>query len=215
MHTLTLLLAVPACQERPRKVPAQAHPKVDPLRVDTAIDDGVKFLRTQLQAMERPFVHASEQGAPEPNYVELVLWTWLHAGVSEDDPDFDRMPAKTAAGKVATTYKVSLQALILQKLNLGKYQWRIAQCAQFLVDNQCESGQWCTGHETEVGGFQLPKEEPKVETEGSGKPADNKKRGDLISDSVPSARNSSLENRDPEVIRRLLPGAAPAAGESA
>jgi hypothetical protein len=171
-----LLLAFVVAQDKPKKVPAQAHPKVDQLRVDQAIDDGVKFLRTQLKQMEQEFVHAWEQGAPAQNYLELVLWTWVHAGVPEDDAEFQAMLSKMLAGKLTTTYKVSLQALILQKLNAEKYQWRIAQCAQFLVDNQCQNGQWCYGHETDVTEFQPPKEEPKVETEGTGKPADSKKK---------------------------------------
>jgi hypothetical protein len=166
---MTLLLSALLLlgQPKPKKVPGQAHPKVDQAKVDAAIDDGVKFLRTKFKEMEQRFIHAWEEKAPEQDHLELVLWTFLHAGVTPDDADFARMLQKMLEAKLTTTYKVSLQAMILQKLDSEKYQWRIAQCGQFLIDNQCENGQWCYGHETEVDQFKPPKEEPKVETEGT------------------------------------------------
>ena len=33
----------------------------------------------------------------------------------------------------------------LESYDRKKYQYRIAQCAQFLVDNQCKNGQWDYG----------------------------------------------------------------------
>jgi hypothetical protein len=35
--------------------------------------------------------------------------------------------------------------MILEELDRVKYQLRIAQCAQFLIDNQCQNGQWGYG----------------------------------------------------------------------
>ena len=58
------------------------------------------------------------------------------------------------------TYDVSLQAMILEEIDRVKYQARIAQCAQFLVDNQCPNGQWSYGEpdpfakDTPTGGRQ-------------------------------------------------------------
>ena len=43
------------------------------------------------------------------------------------------------------TYAVSLLAMSLESYDRKKYQYRIAQCAQFLVDNQCKNGQWDYG----------------------------------------------------------------------
>ncbi len=155
-------------QDKPKKgdgkIPGVAHPKVDQARVDEAIDNGVKFLRPKKKETDQGFVHAWEQGAPEQNYAELVLYTFLHAGVSEEDPDFQRLLTKMLSDKLTTTYKTCLQAMILQQLNAEKYQWRIAACAQFIIDNQCKNGQWCYGHETNVDEFKPPKEEPKFET---------------------------------------------------
>jgi hypothetical protein len=168
---LFTLIALQGNKEKPKVVPGQAHPKVDQARVDAAIDNGVKFLRTQKKQTENKFVHAWETGAPQQDYSELVLYTMLHAGVPEDDPDFKYYLDKMLGEKLTTTYKVCLQAMILQQLNVEKYQWRIAACAQFIIDNQCENGQWCYGHETNVDDFKPPKEEPKtIGTEGLAKP---------------------------------------------
>src|SRR6185503_5483267 len=50
--------------------------------------------------------------------------------------------------KLERTYKVVLQAMVLEELHRVKYQVRIAQCAQFLIDNQCQNGQWSYGTPT-------------------------------------------------------------------
>lgn len=169
-----------------KKVPGQAHPKVDQARVDAAIDDGVKMLRGKMSEIEREFTHAWEQGAPAQNYLELVLYTWVHAGVDENDPDFKRMLDRVLAKKLTSTYQTSVQAMLLQKLDPARYQWRIAQCAQFLVDNQCENGQWCYGHETDVAEFPEPKEQPKIETAGEkAEPKKPAKGGTSVNKQVP------------------------------
>jgi hypothetical protein len=75
---------------------------------------------------------------------------------------------------IHTTYTAALQAMALQKINPKKYQWRIAQCAQFLVENQCENGQWDYGEKI-VSDFKPPKEEPPtISTDGEKKPAAKK-----------------------------------------
>src|SRR5262249_34389998 len=59
-----------------------------------------------------------------------------------------------AASKLERTYKVSLQALILEELDRVSYQGRIAHCPQSLLDNQCRTGQWSYGEPSpHVGGI--------------------------------------------------------------
>lgn len=111
--------------------------KPDPRKIDEAITHGVGFLR----GADRP-------GYPDrqiPNCDELVLWTFVHAGVPETDTLFGELEKAMLEGPLEKTYKVALQAMILEELDRVKYQGRIAQCAQFLADNQCSNGQWSYG----------------------------------------------------------------------
>jgi len=79
---------------------------------------------------------------------ELVLLAFLQAGVSQDDPTVQRLLRQILAEKLERTYCVSLQAMVLTKLDPEKYRHRLAECAQFLVDNQCINGQWSYGTPT-------------------------------------------------------------------
>ena len=114
-------------------------PVIDAARVDQAIQRGIAWLRT----------------APYPaNYWmsanELILWTFVHAGVPETDPEFQRRLKEMLDAPLERTYRVALQAMILEELDRAAYQYRIWQCAQFLVDNQCLNGQWNYGTPTEM-----------------------------------------------------------------
>src|SRR5579864_2350273 len=111
--------------------------KPDPKKIDEAINRGVSFLR----GAERP-------GYPDrqiANCDELVLWTLVHAGVPESDALFQELLQSMLEGPLERTYKVAFQAMILEELDRVRYQGRIAQCAQFLADNQCGNGQWSYG----------------------------------------------------------------------
>ncbi|HXX94800.1 MAG TPA: hypothetical protein VEN81_14330, partial [Planctomycetota bacterium] len=44
-----------------------------------------------------------------------------------------------------TTYQVALQAVILEELDRVKFQWRIRECGQFLLDNESSKGDWIYG----------------------------------------------------------------------
>ena len=115
------------------KPPAAPPPPVDEAQVDAAIKKGVAYLRTA----PSPAAHAGIKDSDE-----LILWTFVHAGVRESDPDFQKYFKKMLDGTLEKTYKVALQAMILEEMDRVKYQERIAQCATFLVDNQCVNGQW-------------------------------------------------------------------------
>jgi len=135
-----LMLALPlAAQQAKPKAPAGAHPHTDQAKVDAAIRKGVAYLNTRLGDL--PY----DNGCCAD---ELVLWTFVHAGVPESDPDFRKLFEKMMAEPILRTYCTSLQAMILEELDRVKYQPRIAQCAQFLVDNQARNGQWSYGEPT-------------------------------------------------------------------
>jgi hypothetical protein len=138
--------------------------QVDQKRIDDAIHKGVQFLRTA----KTPGVGF----AKIDDSFEIVLLTMVHAGVSPTDPKFQELFKKMIEGPLERTYKVVLQAMILEEVERVKYQNRIVQCAQFLVDNQCANGQWSYGEPTvyaketspnEVASLsrEKPKERPK------------------------------------------------------
>jgi hypothetical protein len=119
---------------------AQDAKKPDQARIDAAIAKGITYLKT-----------AESSGYPDRQIAdgdELILWTFVHAGVSETDARFQECLRKMLEGGLEKTYKVALQAMILEELDRTQYQVRIAQCAQFLVDNQCGNGQWSYGEPT-------------------------------------------------------------------
>jgi hypothetical protein len=112
-------------------------PPPKPKTLDDAVRGGMAFLKEK----------AIKFGA-ESKSDELVLWTWLQAGIPETDADFQALLKTVVDKKLLTTYNVSLMAMALEDLDRVKYQKRIAQCAQFLLDNQCANGQWHYGEPT-------------------------------------------------------------------
>jgi len=119
---------------------ATRAPAIDPSRVDQAIKRGIAWLK--LGTFPADYL--------DWNTNELVLWTYVHAGVPESDPEFQRRLRQMLDGPLDRTYRVALQAMILEELDRVGYQMRIWQCAQFLVDNQCPNGQWPYGTPTEM-----------------------------------------------------------------
>ncbi len=110
---------------------------VDQTRVDGAVKKGIAFLKT---AKTPGFEYGKIADTSE-----LVLLTFVVAGVKESDDRFQEMFKKMMEDPLERTYLVVLQAMILEELDRVKYQGRIAQCAQFLLDNQCVNGQWSYG----------------------------------------------------------------------
>lgn len=113
---------------------------VDEAKVDQAIKKGVEFLRT---AKSFDFHNGYR------NSDELILWTFIHAGVPQDDPKFKQLLESALSQPLDKTYKVALLAMCLEEIDRVRHQEKIAQCAQFLVDNQCKNGQWNYGSPTD------------------------------------------------------------------
>jgi hypothetical protein len=110
---------------------------VDQTRVDGAVRKGLAYLKT---AKTPGFEYAKIADT-----YELVLLTFVHGGVSESDEKYQEYFKRMLEEPLEKTYKVVLQAMILEDVNRVKFQHRIAECAQFLLDNQCVNGQWSYG----------------------------------------------------------------------
>ena len=104
-----------------------APANVDPRRIDAAIDRGVAWLKGQAAGIYGE---------------DLVLWTLVVSGLTEKDDDVRTMTGRILRCPLERTYHVALQAMILEKLDRVKYQARIAECAQFLVDSMGPDGMW-------------------------------------------------------------------------
>ena len=79
-------LVAPGVDFAPRPIPQDPRKKfsgkIDLAKVDAAIKQGVEFLKKQTVG-----VHHPTQAHFFP-FDELVLWTYVHAGVPESDPKF-------------------------------------------------------------------------------------------------------------------------------
>ncbi len=137
--------------------------QVDPKRIDEAIKKGIEFLKSQES------IAAGFSFGPKDSD-ELILLTYAHAGLTETDPKVAELVAKVLDGPLESVYEVSLLAMALEELNRVKYQLRIWQCAQFLVDNQCKNGQWSYGKPT-AAAMDTPTGVPPATASGGPKPA--------------------------------------------
>jgi hypothetical protein len=113
---------------------AQDPPGIDLKRVDEVLRKGISFLKNA------PSTGSEELGIPHCD--ELILLTLLCAKVPETDAALQKYLKNALSAPLAKTYLVSLQAMALEELDRVRYQNRIAECAQFLADNQCANGQW-------------------------------------------------------------------------
>jgi hypothetical protein len=135
---------------------------VNEVKVQQAIQKGIAYLRTSPSPDFKGAYGSSD---------ELFLLTFLHAGVGVDDPKVQELFRSMVGAPLKRTYKASLQAMCLEKIDAAKYQDRIALCAQFLVDNQCRNGQWAYGNMTESTQKTVAAPDPTPAVATGGKPA--------------------------------------------
>src|SRR5262245_5386978 len=81
----------------------QSEAGVDQKKIDEAIAQGVEFLKpARIPGIEsRPDLYSDE----------LVLWTFLHAGVPYDDPRFQELWRKVVSRPLEHVYNVALLAM--------------------------------------------------------------------------------------------------------
>jgi hypothetical protein len=133
---------------------AQDPGAVSQREIDQAIHKGSEYLKGA----------PSTGGWLHPNCDELILLTMIHAGVPEANPKFDEYLRHCLQAPLEKTYKVACLAMALEELDASGYQMKIAQCAAFLLDNQCTNGQWSYGKPVDVKNYAFVEREKKVAT---------------------------------------------------
>jgi hypothetical protein len=137
-------LLAPA-QDAKREAPAaQESLGADPKRVYEAIRKGIDYLRKP--DAPNPVTEDMKIASSD----ELFLLTFIGAGLPESDPDVQRCLKNILSAPFQSVYQVSLQAMVLEELDRARYQGRIWQCAQFLVDAQFAEGLWSYGERTPI-----------------------------------------------------------------
>ncbi len=131
---MKLILALLLAQAKP-------YPGVDQNRVDGAIDRGAEWL------MKQKFEPWGYHDHGNVRHHDLVLYALFHAGVDPQNETFQKLLKFCLEAPLERTYCVSIQAMFLSEFDPVKYQGRLKQCCQFLVDNQCKNGQWSYGRE--------------------------------------------------------------------
>jgi len=120
---------------------AKGFDTVDQVKVSQAIEKGCAYLKTSAS----PGAHRGIK-----NCNELIALTLIEGGVPVSDPAVQKYLQEMLTAPLERTYNAVLTAMVLEEVNRVKYQDRIWQCAQFLVDNQCTNGQWAYGEPTDA-----------------------------------------------------------------
>jgi len=146
LPALALCLALGLLPAGPR---ALADEGPSPAEVHRAIAAGAAWLKRE---------HAGGfRSRTFTDPVELVVLTLSHAGVPHGDPVMARGIEMLETVPLAFTYRVSVLAMALERLNGRKYRGRLAHCAQWLVDTQLAGGEW--GY---PGSIQGPDQQPQA-----------------------------------------------------
>src|SRR5687767_5414734 len=85
-------------------------------KIDEAINRGVAYLKKAESTVAWEAMGNSD---------ELILWTLVHADVAPKDETYQALLQKMLSAKLERTYKVALQAMILEEIDRVKYQERI------------------------------------------------------------------------------------------
>ncbi len=135
-------------------------------KVDTAVEKGSGYLRKAFSDRNRVANHPL---SGKFDMDELVLYTLLHAGVDPKDGTVAALVGRLTSRDIERTYNAALCAMALEAYDSKSYQWRIAQCAQHLVDNQAANGQWSYGMK-----IKLPSNVPTGPPSGGSTPGSTK-----------------------------------------
>ena len=143
-------------QDPNKKDGFKANVQVDQATVDKAIEKGLAFLKTS----DSPKSHIGDSD-------ELKLLTHIHGGTPEADPAIEALLKKCLEAPLEKTYSVALLAMCLEELDRVKYQHKISQCGQFLLDNMKPNGGWNYGEPT-VFTLDVPTSAPRKDVASAG-----------------------------------------------
>jgi len=157
-------------------------PDQEQTRIVAAAAKGVEWLLTQRSEILKAAAADSRSGG-----LELLVWTLASQGVPESSREMSELIEAMTRRSPETTRVASLQALTYRKLDPVRYSSELVRCAQYLVDAQCENGQWGESRAHSV-------------ERHPGKPP--RRAGQALGGRSPSAKE------DPVVIVRRAPQAA-------
>ena len=140
--------SAPARAQAPGRPPAPAA--INPVKVDEAVEKGAKYLLAQIPHGFTDYgVAHNDKDWPGQNSGELVLYTLIFSGIDLNNPAYLDLFNKSMAQPPQHTYEAALRGMALEALDREKFREGIAECAQYLVDNQCKNGQWGYGEPME------------------------------------------------------------------
>jgi len=183
---LALALLGTAAAAPQAKPPRKKGEELPQAKVDAAIQNGIQYLWKNIDELKPVTIHG-----PTETGDELLLLALLRGGLRETDPVFQKLFNGMMERKLLKTYSVSLQAMVLEELDRVKYQYRILQCAQFLVDNQCKYGEFGYGDASPFVETLTPTTSPK----GAATPSGSALKKD--------AKLPPGERKKPAVVRRI------------
>ncbi len=145
-------------------VPAAAQPAFKPkpssipqAEIEAALRKGAAFLK----GAAVPQIHSQSGNS-------LVLYALLHSGLPREDETFQTLLQQVVKAPPAKTYHVALAAMALSEMDKVGYRWKLEEYAQFLVNTQCQNGQWSYGEKVKIDSPGPPKADPASVASGPG-----------------------------------------------
>ncbi|MDI6733680.1 MAG: terpene cyclase/mutase family protein [Planctomycetota bacterium] len=158
-------------EDTKKKVSAELQDKIN-----NAITLGTEYLSTYITLTILPAMPVKDHEGIKHTmrFADLILYTLGHCGVgmNENWDDFIKRVTELPLDKV---YHVSLQAMALEHIDRFTYQQRIADCAEYLIENQCKNGQWSYGSEKPSPRWERTGRKGKVVITGDGRKSETSK----------------------------------------
>jgi hypothetical protein len=108
----------------------------DQAKIDEAVKKGCEWLLRRGDEVSKEFPWKEKITANS-----LVLLTLIHSKYYSKE-DLKKLIDTALKEDIGSVYVAALTAMALSKIDASMYQPRIAQCGQYLVDTQCQNGQW-------------------------------------------------------------------------
>ncbi len=108
--------------------------------IEKAIRQGTQYLLNRVKGGLPGDIAVN--GGMGYDYNALMLYTLVHSGIGLHNEIVQRLLAAVLGTPFLRTYQVALTAASLAAIDPPKYREKLALCAQYLIDWQCENGQW-------------------------------------------------------------------------